>query len=72
MRAWLSFGEAVTRVVVDRGELTLHVRPDRVADVARHLRDDPDQRYEMLLGVSATAADGLVDTSAFVEAVMNS
>ncbi|GAA1754380.1 monovalent cation/H+ antiporter subunit D family protein [Kocuria aegyptia] len=27
---------------------------------------------ELLLGVSATAADGLVDTSAFVEAVMNS
>ena len=46
------FGEAVTRVVVDRGELTLHVRPERVADVAKHLRDDADQRYEMLLGVS--------------------
>jgi multicomponent Na+:H+ antiporter subunit D len=27
---------------------------------------------ELLLGVSATAADGLVDTSAYVEAVMNS
>jgi NADH-quinone oxidoreductase subunit C len=42
----------VTRVVVDRGELTLHVRPGRVADVCRHLRDDADQRYELLLGVS--------------------
>ena len=50
--SFAGFGEAVTRVVVDRGELTLHVRPDRVADVAEHLRDDPDQRYEMLLGVS--------------------
>ncbi|MGI8536273.1 MAG: NADH-quinone oxidoreductase subunit C [Mycobacteriales bacterium] len=46
------FGEAVTRVVVDRGELTLHVRPDRVAEICRHLRDDADQRYELLLGVS--------------------
>ncbi len=46
------FSDAITRVVVDRGELTLHVRPDRVADVAQHLRDDADQRYEMLLGVS--------------------
>ena len=27
---------------------------------------------ELLLGVAATAADGLVDTSAFVEAVVNS
>ncbi len=43
------FGDAVTRIVVDRGELTLHVRPERVADVAEHLRDDADQRYEMLL-----------------------
>jgi NADH-quinone oxidoreductase subunit C len=46
------FGEAVTRIVVDRGELTLHVRPDRVADLCRHLRDDENHRYEMLLGVS--------------------
>jgi NADH-quinone oxidoreductase subunit C len=46
------FGEAVTRIVVDRGELTLHVRPDRVDDLCRHLRDDENHRYEMLLGVS--------------------
>jgi len=46
------FSEAVTRVVVDRGELTLHVRPDRVADVCQHLRDDPNQRYELLVSVS--------------------
>ena len=50
--AFPGFSEAVTRVVVDRGELTLHVRPDRVAEVCQHLRDDPDQRYELLLGVS--------------------
>ena len=46
------FSDAITRVVVDRGELTLHVQPDRVADVCQHLRDDADQRYELLLGVS--------------------
>jgi NADH-quinone oxidoreductase subunit C len=50
--AYPGFSDAITRVVVDRGELTLHVRPDRVAEVAQHLRDDADQRYEMLLGVS--------------------
>jgi NADH-quinone oxidoreductase subunit C len=42
----------VTRVVVDRGELTLHVRPDAVSDLCRHLRDSEDHRYELLLGVS--------------------
>ena len=46
------FDEAVTRVVVDRGELTLHVRPDRVADVAKVLRDDPGLRFELCLGVN--------------------
>jgi NADH-quinone oxidoreductase subunit C len=46
------FSDMVTRVVVDRGELTLHVRPDRVAELAQHLRDSPDHRYELLLGVS--------------------
>ena len=46
------FDEAVTRVVVDRGELTLHVRPDRVADVARVLRDSADLRFELLSSLS--------------------
>ena len=46
------FSDAVTRVVVDRGELTLHVLPDRVGDLCQHLRDSEDHRYEMLLGVS--------------------
>ncbi len=50
--AYPGFGDSVTRVVVDRGELTLHVRPDRVADLCRHLRDSEDHRYELLLGVS--------------------
>ena len=53
----------MTRVVVDRGELTLHVRPERVAELAQHLRDSPDHRYELLLGVSGvdfpTQADRL-------------
>jgi NADH-quinone oxidoreductase subunit C len=46
------FGDAVTRVVVDRGELTLHVLPDRVAEVARVLRDAPDLRFELLSSLS--------------------
>jgi NADH-quinone oxidoreductase subunit C len=46
------YGDAVTRVVVDRGELTVHVRPDKVADLCRHLRDDANHRYELLSSVS--------------------
>jgi NADH-quinone oxidoreductase subunit C len=44
--------EAVDRVVVDRGELTLHVRPEKVGELCQHLRDDENHRYEVLLGVS--------------------
>ncbi|MCW2679090.1 MAG: NADH-ubiquinone oxidoreductase chain [Frankiales bacterium] len=50
--SFAGYGEVVTRVVVDRGELTLHVRPDKVADLCQHLRDDQEHRYELLLGVS--------------------
>jgi NADH-quinone oxidoreductase subunit C len=50
--AYPAFGEAVPRVVVDRGELTLHVRPDRLAEVAQVLRDDPNLRFEFCSGVS--------------------
>ena len=50
--AFPGWSDAVTRVVVDRGELTLHVRPDKVADLCQHLRDDAEHRYELLLGVS--------------------
>ncbi|GAB3211416.1 NADH-quinone oxidoreductase subunit C [Marinactinospora endophytica] len=46
------FADAVERVVVDRGELTLHIRRDRLRDVARRLRDDPALRFELCLGVS--------------------
>ncbi|CAM3189421.1 NADH-quinone oxidoreductase subunit C [Stackebrandtia soli] len=45
-------GEAVRAVVVDRGELTLHVDPDNVLNVCRALRDDPDLRFELCSSVS--------------------
>ncbi len=50
--AFAGFSDAITRVVVDRGELTLHVKPGRVAEVCQHLRDDENQRYELCLSVS--------------------
>ena len=42
----------VRAVVVDRGELTIHVAPDRVADVCRLLRDDEALRFELCNSVS--------------------
>jgi len=50
--AYPGFGDDVLRVVVDRGELTLHVRPTRIREVCRVLRDAPDLRFELLSSVS--------------------
>lgn len=47
-----SFGAAVEKVVVDRGELTFFVRREHLVEVARALRDDPALRYEICMGVS--------------------
>ncbi len=47
-----TFDRAVEKVVVDRDELTLYIRRDHVVAVCRALRDDPDLRFELCLGVS--------------------
>jgi NADH-quinone oxidoreductase subunit C len=47
-----SFNEAIEKVVVDRGEMTLHVRREHLPAVARTLRDDPALRFEFCTGVS--------------------
>jgi NADH-quinone oxidoreductase subunit C len=47
-----SWGAAVERVVVDRGELTLHIAREALPTVARTLRDDPALRFEICTGVS--------------------
>jgi len=41
---------AVERVVVDRDEITFHVRRESLVEVMRHLRNE--QRFELSLGVS--------------------
>lgn len=48
----LAFDDAIERVVVDRGELTLHVKRARLVEVCQKLRDDPALRFELSLGVS--------------------
>lgn len=45
-------GQAVERVVVDRGELTFHVRREHLLRFVQLLRDDPRLRFEMCSGVS--------------------
>ena len=50
--AGLGFSDAIERVVVDRGELTFHVRRERLPEVAAKLRDDPALRFELCTGVS--------------------
>jgi len=46
------FGEAIERVVVDRGELTFHVRREHLPAVADKLLHDPALRFEIFSGVS--------------------
>ncbi len=38
-RAYPDFADAIERVVVDRGELTLHIKRERLVEVALILRD---------------------------------
>ena len=53
-----AYGSAVERVVVDRGELTLHIRREALPAVARALRDDPALRFEICTGVSGVHFPG--------------
>jgi NADH-quinone oxidoreductase subunit C len=48
----LAMDDAIERVVVDRGEVTFHVKRDRLVEVARKLRDEPELRFELCTGVS--------------------
>ena len=49
-RAYPQFADAIEKVVVDRGELTLHVKREKLVEVAFVLRDK--LRFEMCLGVN--------------------
>jgi len=49
-RAYPLFSDAIEKVVVDRGELTLFIKAARLVDVAKILRDH--LRFEMCVGVN--------------------
>jgi NADH-quinone oxidoreductase subunit C len=51
-RGDVEFDDAIEKVVVDRDELTLHIRRDLLPQVAQRLRDEPELRFELCLGVS--------------------
>jgi NADH-quinone oxidoreductase subunit C len=63
----LGLDDAIERVVVDRGELTFHVKRDRLPELARKLRDDPALRFELCMGVSGVHYP--LDTGAELHAV---
>ncbi len=49
-RAYPWFSDAIEKVVVDRGELTLIIKRDRLFDIAKILRDQ--LKFEMCIGIS--------------------
>ena len=51
--AYPGFADAIERVVVDRGELTLHIKPERIAEVCQIMRDDEALRFELCSSVDA-------------------
>lgn len=51
-RAYPEFSDDIERVVIDRGELTLHIKAERLFHVAQVLRDNPALRFEICLGVN--------------------
>jgi NADH-quinone oxidoreductase subunit C len=58
--AYPGFSGAIERVVVDRGELTLHIAPEKIAEVCQIMRDDESLRFELcssLSGVDYLSSD---------------
>ena len=49
-RAYPLFSDAIEKVIVDRGELTLFIKANRLFDVAKILRDQ--LRFEMCVGIN--------------------
>lgn len=51
-QAYPRFDDAIRSVVVDRGEITFHIKKNQIAEVCRTLRDDPALRFELCSSVS--------------------
>ena len=59
--AYPEAGQAVTKIVVDRGELTLYIDREHLVGVASALRDDPSLRFELCSSVSGVDYLGSVN-----------
>jgi NADH-quinone oxidoreductase subunit C len=51
-RALPDFGAAVESVLVEHDQLVFHVRREHLLEFMQTMRDDPDLRFEMCMGVS--------------------
>ncbi|GGN69995.1 NADH-quinone oxidoreductase subunit C [Actinoplanes lobatus] len=51
--AYPALSEAIEKVVVDRAELTLHVRAEHIVEVCQVMRDDAALRFELCSSVDA-------------------
>jgi NADH-quinone oxidoreductase subunit C len=60
-RVHQDFDDAVEKVVIEHGELTLFIRRERLLAVAQTLRDDAALRFEMCMGVSGVHWPGDTD-----------
>ena len=59
--AYPEFDAAVTKIVIDRDELTLYVTKEHIRSVARTMRDDPALRFELLANLSGVDYIGNVN-----------
>jgi NADH-quinone oxidoreductase subunit C len=59
--AYADYDAAVTKIVVDRGELTLHVERAHLAGIAAALRNDAALRFELCSSVSGVDYPGSVN-----------
>jgi NADH-quinone oxidoreductase subunit C len=48
----VDISDAIEKVVLDRGELTLHIAPQRIKDVCQIMRDSDGLRFELCSSVS--------------------
>ena len=61
-RAFPQLGDAVERVIVQHGEMTIYVRREHLLEVAQTLRDAPELRFELLSSVSGVDYLGIDPT----------
>ena len=61
VEAFPFYGDAIIRVVIDRGEITYHVAREHLVGLCRTLRDDPALRFELCSSVSGVDYLGTPD-----------